>query len=471
MNWHIVVLAAYSVALVLFGLWIGRTVRRSSDFFVAGRALGPALLLATVMAANIGAGSTVGAASLAYQFGLSAWWWVGSAGLGTLVLAFWVGPRIYRVAVRHGFYTLGDFLEHRYGANVRAVMTALLWVGAPAILAGQLMALSVVLEVVIGLPRAAGLVLGGIVTTTYFAAGGLRGAAWINLVQLVVLLLGFALAVGLGLSDVGGWSGLRESGAAIDGRFVNFWRSGDAGWILVALLVPNFIVSPGLVQKVYGARDVRAIKLGVGLCGVGLLAFAFGPALLGMLARVHHPVLTNPDHALPILLRDNLPLVVGALGLGALFVADVSSADAILFMLATSMSQDLYRRFINPEASDGRVLVVARTAAIAGGVLAVAIGIVSPSVVAPLRIFYSRVGLSLFVPVIAGLYTGRGGAPEVFASVIAGVSVAMAVRLATGGAGFGALSPNALGLLAAAAGFVCVAVARQLGPATGQASE
>ena len=91
--------------------------------------------------------------------------------------------------------------------------------------------------------------------------------------------------------------------------------------------------------------------------------------------------------------------------------------------------------------------------------------------VAPLRIFYSLVGLSLFVPVIAGLYTGRGGAPEVFASVIAGVSVAMAVRLATGGAGFGALSPNALGLLAAAAGFVCVAVARQLGPATGQASE
>ena len=123
MNWHIVVLTAYSVGLILFGLWIGRTVHRSSDFFVAGRALGPGLLLATVMAANIGAGSTVGAASLGYQFGLSAWWWVGSAGLGTLVLAFWVGPRIYEIAARHGFYTLGDFLEHRYGAKVRAVMT------------------------------------------------------------------------------------------------------------------------------------------------------------------------------------------------------------------------------------------------------------------------------------------------------------------------------------------------------------
>ncbi len=474
MNWHTVVLTAYSVGLILFGLWIGRTVHRSSDFFVAGRALGPGLLLATVMAANIGAGSTVGAASLGYQFGLSAWWWVGSAGFGTLILAFWVGPRIYEIAARHGFYTLGDFLEHRYGANVRAVMTALLWVGAPAILAGQLIALAVVLDVVIGLPRTTGLVLGGIVTTTYFAAGGLRGAAWINLVQLVVLVVGFAGALAFGLADIGGWSGLSEGGAAIDHSFVNFWRGGDAGWILMALLVPNFIVSPGLVQKVYGARDVRAIKLGLGLCGVGLLAFAFGPAVLGMLARMHVPVLADPDHALPILLRDHVPLVVGALGLGALFVADISSADAILFMLATSMSQDLYRRFINPEASDRSVLLVARTAAIAGGVLAVGIGIVSPSVVAPLRVFYSLVGLSLFVPVIAGLYTGRGGAPEVFASVIAGVAVTMAVRLATDGAGFGALTPNALGLMAAAAGFACVAAARAVRrgtPARGPGSE
>ena len=95
MNLHLVILIAYSVMLILSGLWVGRLVRGSSDFFVAGRSLGPGLLLATVMAANIGAGTTVGAASLGYQFGLSAWWWVGSAALGTFFLEYWVGPRIY----------------------------------------------------------------------------------------------------------------------------------------------------------------------------------------------------------------------------------------------------------------------------------------------------------------------------------------------------------------------------------------
>ncbi len=398
-----VVLIAYSVVLIAFGLWIGRLVRGSADFFVAGRSLGPGLLFATVMAANIGAGSTVGAASLGYQFGLSAWWWVGSAGIGTLFLAFFVGPRIHRLAAKHGFYTVGDFLEHRYGTAVRGVMTALLWMATPAILAGQLIALSVVLEVVVGFPRVPGLLLGGLVTTTYFTAGGLRGAAWINLAQLVVLIIGFAAALVLALHLVGGWSGMAAVGPSVGDDYFNFWHGGGAGWTLLALLAPNFIVSPGLLQKIYGARDTRSIRLGVGLCGLALLVFAFAPAVLGMVARMQHPDLINPDHALPMLLRSDLPVLVGAVGLGALFVADISSADAILFMLATSMSQDLYRRFINTQASDRRVLFVARVAAVLGGVVAVGMAIVSPSVVAPLRIFYSLVGLSFFVPVVAGL--------------------------------------------------------------------
>ncbi len=460
MNIHLVVIIAYSVVLIAFGLWIGRLVRGSADFFVAGRSLGPGLLFATLMAANIGAGSTVGAASLGYLYGLSAWWWVGSAAIGTLLLAFFVGPRIHRLAAKHGFYTVGDFLERRYGAAVRGVMTALLWMATPAILAGQLIALSVVLEVVVGFPRVPGLLLGGLVTTTYFTAGGLRGAAWINLAQLVVLIIGFAAALVMALYSVGGWSGMAAPVGEPD--YFNFWHGGGAGWTLLALLAPNFIVSPGLLQKVYGARDTRSIRLGVGLCGLALLVFAFAPAVLGMVARIHHPDLINPDHALPMLLRSNLPVWVGAVGLGALFVADISSADAILFMLATSMSQDLYRRFINPQASDRRVLFVARVAAVLGGVVAVGMAIVSESVVASLSIFYSLVGLSFFVPVVAGLYSRRGGAPEVFASIAAGMATDLTVRLVTDGAGFGVVTPNLAGLIAAGAGFTCVAVTRSL---------
>src|SRR5205085_2041898 len=66
MNVHVLVLGLYALVLMALGLWIGRRLRGASDFFVAGRQLGPGLLFSTMLAANIGAGSTVGATSRGY---------------------------------------------------------------------------------------------------------------------------------------------------------------------------------------------------------------------------------------------------------------------------------------------------------------------------------------------------------------------------------------------------------------------
>src|SRR5215470_9708438 len=114
MNLYLVVLIVYSLALMALGAWIGRRVRGAGDFFVAGRQLGPGLIFATMLAANIGAGSTVGATSLGYAYGIAAWWWVGSAAIGSIALAMWIGPAMRRVAAANELRTVGDYLEHRY---------------------------------------------------------------------------------------------------------------------------------------------------------------------------------------------------------------------------------------------------------------------------------------------------------------------------------------------------------------------
>lgn len=467
MNLHLVLLIAYSVGLILLGVGIGRVVRRSSDFFVAGRRLGPSLLFSTFLAANIGAGSTVGATSLGYRDGLSAWWWNGSAGLGSLLLAFWIGPRIWRLAAREGFYTVGDFLEYRYGRGVRAIIAVLIWLGTLSILAAQLLGVAAVLEVVGGVPTQVGCVIGGIVVTAYFVSGGLISSAWVNRAQLCVLLGGFAVALPLVVSSVGGWTAIRAAPAP-EG-FLDVWYSSGAGsgWTFMALLVPAFIVSPGLLQKAYGARNERTVKLGIGVNGAVLLVFAFVPTLLGMAARTHYPDLPNPDLALPTVLTGTLPPGLGALALAAAFSAEASSADAVLFMLATSLSQDLYRRFLEPGATDARLLAVARGGAIVGGAAGVAIALVYDTVVGAMSVFYALLGVSLFVPVLAGLYSRRGGTPEAIAAIGSGTAVLLAVHVATGGRGIGLWTPNLIGLLAAAVGFALVLIARR-GATTGR---
>src|SRR5262249_2659267 len=88
---YLLIIVVYSAAQIALGVRVAGRVKGSSDFFVAGRSLGPGMLAATMIAANIGGGSTIGAAGAGYRDGISAWWWVGSAGIGSIVLAWWVG--------------------------------------------------------------------------------------------------------------------------------------------------------------------------------------------------------------------------------------------------------------------------------------------------------------------------------------------------------------------------------------------
>jgi SSS family solute:Na+ symporter len=464
MTLHLGLLIAYSILLTLIGLWVGRLVRGSGDFFVAGRTLGAGLLFSTVLAANIGAGTTVGAAGLAFRDGLSAWWWNGTAGLASLVLAFWVGPRIWRLAKAHGFYTAGDFLDYRYGPSVRGVIALVTWVGTLFILAGQLIAGAAVLEVVAGIPRATGALIGGVVMTIYFVAGGLLSSAWVNVVQLVVLMAGFLLAIPVVYSAVGGWPGM--SSAPLPAGFLDIGHSAGAGsgWTLLAVFGPSFMISPGLVQKAYGAKDERAVRIGIGVQGVFLLFFSFVPVFFGMAARILHPDIASRDLVLPTILAQDLSPWLGALGLAAVFSAEVSTCDAILFMLSTSMSKDLYKRFLKPDATDSQVLFVARAAAVAGGIAGVILAVLLETIQGALTIFYSVIAVSLFIPVVAGLAGRRGGAPEALASIAAGLATLLCVHLATDGAGYGILPPSLFGLFAASAGFLLVFAARGRAP-------
>jgi len=250
-------LLAYAALFVIVGLWVGRHAG-ASDFFVGGRRLGAGLIFSTFLAANIGASSTVGASSLGFAEGLSAWWWNGSAGIGSLVLAFSVGPRMWREASAHGDLTVGDFLERHYGRGMRGLVASLIWLGTLTILAAQLLGVAAVLNVAAGLSVLTGCAIGALVTVSYFTAGGLLSSAWVNLVQLVVILAGFAVAIPFAVHGAGGWHAITTSSSSA----AHVWASTGptSGWRLLFLLGPAFVVSPGLLQKVYDARDEAAVK-------------------------------------------------------------------------------------------------------------------------------------------------------------------------------------------------------------------
>jgi len=446
--------------LIVIGLVVARLVRGSADFFVAGRRLSAPLIFTTVLASNIGAGATVGATGLGYRDGISAWWWNGSAAIGSVFLALFIGPRVWRIASEHNLYTTGDYLELRYGPSVRAIASSLLWVGTLSIFAGQLIAGAAVLNVVAHVPRWAGTIISASVVTIVFVSGGAISTVWTNVIQLVVLLVGFIAALPLVLSHVGGLTGVFAS-ANVPPTFGSILHSAGpgSGWMLL-VLSPAFVISPGLMQKAYGASSARAVARGIGVQALVLSLFAFVPPLFGMAARVAHPGLTDPNLVLPTVLLEQLPVALSALTLAAVFSAEVSTCDALLFMLATSLSQDLYKRFLRPAATDAQLLRVARLAAVAGGVGAVLFALWLPTVIDALRIFYALLIATLLVPVIGGLYTRRAGSAEALTAIASGIVTLLVVRFMLA-AQMPWLDPTLAGLVVAAMAFTITLFVRQ----------
>ena len=433
----------YAVILIIIGALIGRKAKTASDFFIAGRNLNSGLLFTTLIAANLGAGSTVGVAALAYKFGVSAWWWIGSAGIGSIILAFIVGPRIWKISRKHNLFTLSDYLEMRYNKLFSGLISIMMAFGTLALFSGQLLGIAWILETVAGIPKLYGVLTGAIVTTLYFSAGGLLSSAFVNIVEVGVILAGFLISVPYLLYSTGGLENI--SARINDASYFDFGGMGLTAIIgYLIMLVPSFFVSPGLIGKIFGAKNIRAIKIGTALNGLVQLFFAIIPVFIGIVAFAYFPDLSNADLALPVIMKNMLPFYISSLALAAIFAAEVSTADTVLYMLAGALTNDIYKKFLNPNISDKNFLRASRVTSIICGVLGILLALKLESIISALTIFYSLMSVSLTAPLIFGLFTKKANSNGAILSAILGVALTLYITFFKNGViDFGFIKLNA----------------------------
>ena len=440
----------YAAILVAIGAFIGRKAKSASDFFVGGRKFGTGLLFTSLIAANLGAGSTVGVTALAYQHGVSAWWWIGSAGIGSMILAYIVGPKIWRIAREHNYYTLSDYLDSRYSKIFSGIISLMMACGTLALFAGQLLGIAWILDVAAGIPKIHGVIIGAAVTTLYFAAGGLLSSAVVNIVELVVLLAGFIVAVPYALSYAGGIEGIRAN--VNNPTYFDIFGMGSSTIIgYIVMLVPSFFISPGLIGKVFAAKDIRAVKNGTALNGLVQLVFAVIPVIIGMAAGACISGLSRNDLALPSAMKEMMPYFAASLALAGIFAAEVSTADTVLYMLAGSITNDIYKRFFNPSVTDKNLLRLSRVVTVICGIIGVILALRLESIISALTIFYSLMSVSLSAPLIFGLFTKRASNLGAIMSAVLGAG--LTVWMTFGGLG-GHVSVMGVNLNASTCGII-----------------
>ena len=454
MNWYLLVIALYAVLLIAVGVIISRRVKGADDFFVGGRKMAPFLLFITLVAPNIGAGSTVGVAGMGFTSGISAAWWIIASAVGTFILAFVIGPKIWEIAKNNGFYTLGDYLEYRYNRYFRGLISLMMAIGTLAIFAGQLMGIGWILSVVADIDKITSVLIAAVVVVLYFCAGGFLSAVYANLIEACVKLIGFIVAVPLVLAFVGGFEGLHTkvvanmANATQSAAYFSFNGLGTTvimGFFL--MLMPSFFLSPALIGKVYSARDKKTVSISTFFCGVVMLLFSIIPVILGMAAYAIAPDLPQRDLALPYVMKECMPFWASALALAAIFSAEISAADAVLYMITTSFTKDLYKSFINPTISDEKLIKGGRIVTVLAGIIGIGLAIVLPNVISALSIFYSLMSVSITAPLLFGLFTKRSSAFSAIFAAIIGVIVTVGLEFFNGNKGIWILNGQSTAIL------------------------
>jgi SSS family solute:Na+ symporter len=298
-----------------------------------------------------------------------------------------------------------------------------------------LIAVAWILNVAAGVSKTVGCLLAALVCTLYFTAGGLHSTVRVNLLQLCVKFVGFILALAFAVHLSGGLAGLNEKlnakvGAENADSYVSFFGAGGAAIArYIAALVPSFIISPGLLQKIFGARDEKSVRIGVGVNAMALLLFAIVPVAIGMIARGWLE-LSNRELAMPAVLGEILPLWLGALLLAAIFSAEVSTADAVLFMLTTSLGKDFYKGILKPEATDRELMLFTRRAAAICGLGSGLLAFLLETVTGALTVFYSIITAVFLLPIVSGLYSKRVSARSALISIAVTVGALFLIETA-----------------------------------------
>lgn len=422
---YVAVLAVIVVVLLAVAIFRATRVKSKADYLVAGRSLPAVVLVLTLLTSWIGAGSLFAGAENAYRNGFAALWQPAGGWLG-LLLIYFIAPRARKFAQ----FTLPDLLEARYNQTARVLGTFAILFAYVGITSYQFKGGGNVLHLIF--PDAVTPELGTYIVAAFVivttALAGMSSVAYMDVAIGSLVTVICIAATPMLFHRAGGWAGLH---AALPPT--HFEVLGNLTFArAMEFLVPTLLLMLGnqvMYQKFFSAKSERDASLSVVGWIVGtvvletlIVAIAvFGSALYptGEAAR-------QPYEIIPYTARHGLPPLMGALLLGAVFAKVISTASNYLFSPASNLIEDVFVRYMSPDASNKRVLIVSRLAVVLLGCWALYQAVYAQSILEKMLWAYTIYSAALTPVVLAAFYSRRVTAWGAVAAIAAGTVVTLA---------------------------------------------
>lgn len=424
MEMIVVIMVVYMAAMIGIGVYSRTRIKDATDYHLAGRRLGVLMMAGTLAATEIGGGSSVGVASKAYgSWGLSAGWYVVCAGIGILLVSF-IAPMLRKSMAT----TVPEIIGRRYGKAPQLLSAILGGFAVFALAAVQITATATIVSVLTGFPAVPAIIITGIGVLFYTWLGGMWSVTLTDFVQFFFIVFGFAAAVPFALNAAGGWDNVV---ANLPPGQLGFTKIGWPTIIgLIILYFMTFSTGQEAVQRYYSARNQRVAVWGSVLCGLLMAAYAFIPAILGLVGRAQFPNIKEND-ALATVATQLLPPVMAGILLSAVMSATLSSASGDLLGAATIWVKDLRPHLFGP-LTEEQELRSSRLAVLAVGAAATLLAVFSQQII-PLLVFaFTMRSAGPFSAFLFGLIWDKTSRAAALWSIIAGTVVGIGWQLANG---------------------------------------
>jgi SSS family solute:Na+ symporter len=365
MSIQLLIIILYICVLFGISIYVKRRTESSAGFLFAGRKLTTMLVAANIAGTAIGAASTIGVAENAYQYGIAAGWYNVAWAAGAVLMAT-VAAAKYR---EMNCTTIPELFERYYDKKGRVIavlgmITIQLVITSLQYLAGGAILSSLLPDI---FSFQGGMVTSAIVFIGTTILGGLWSSGISNILSVTLIYIGVLVSTVTIVSNQGGISAIAASLPANVDWFGPVGGLGLAtiiGWL--AVMMTQTITAQGPVQVACAAIDGAAARKGFLWGALLMFPVGFLCAIMGVAARAAHPGM-QATLALPKMIMGLDPIISG-LTLAALWAADVATACHILLGAGTLFSQDVYKRFINPNISDRKYTLVNRYAILGLGI-------------------------------------------------------------------------------------------------------
>uniref|UniRef100_H2Z0C9 Sodium/solute symporter n=1 Tax=Ciona savignyi TaxID=51511 RepID=H2Z0C9_CIOSA len=428
-----------SAFIGLYFAFVDRNKKTSENYLLAGRSMNGWPVALSLTASFMSAITVLGTPAEIYIYGTMFWWFMISYTIVAIVTATVFVPVFYKLGISSTY----EYLEMRFGRSVRVAGTCAFIL--QTVLYGMVMYMpALALNKVTGLSLIVSIVATSLVCIFYTCIGGMKAVVWNDVVQCVVMWIGFVAIIVKGTSDVGGISKVfdinSEHGRIDFLRFDLDPRVRHSVWSIVIggslMWLSVYAINQSMVQRYLSCRNLFQAKLSLYINDVGLF-FVLGLASLGLVMFAVYskcdPLTSGEvkksDQLIPYLVMDILHSVPGIPGIfvAAAYSGTLSTVSTGINALACSTYEDLIKP-VKPDISEKRAVLISKILVIIYGLLGLGVAFLASLLDKVLTMalkMFGIIGGPLLGVFFLGMFTPMANSKGALTGLIGGLMAGM----------------------------------------------